>query len=137
MTNSVAAPEVKMTLTIAEVAERTGLSTDTLRYYEKAGLIEPVGRTAGNHRVYAAADLEWLTFLLRLRATGMSIADMQRFAELRAMGDDTVEARLLMLRRHRASLASRIRDLRRNATVLDDKIVHYQRLLDQPYRRKQ
>jgi len=137
MTNSVAAPEVKMTLTIAEVAERTGLSTDTLRYYEKAGLIEPVGRTAGNHRVYAAADLEWLPFLLRLRATGMSIADMQRFAELRAMGDDTVEARLLMLRRHRASLASRIRDLRRNATVLDDKIVHYQRLLDQPYRRKQ
>jgi len=137
MRNSVAAPEDKMTLTIAEVAERTGLSTDTLRYYEKAGLIEPVGRTAGNHRVYAAADLEWLTFLLRLRATGMSIADMQRFAELRAMGDDTVEARLLMLRRHRASLASRIRDLRRNATVLDDKIDHYQRLLDQPYRRKQ
>jgi len=137
MRNSVAAPEDKMTLTIAEVAERTGLSTDTLRYYEKAGLIEPDGRTAGNHRVYAAADLEWLTFLLRLRATGMSIADMQRFAELRAMGDDTVEARLLMLRRHRASLASRIRDLRRNATVLDDKIDHYQRLLDQPYRRKQ
>jgi DNA-binding transcriptional MerR regulator len=137
MRNPVAAPEDKMTLTIAEVAERTGLSTDTLRYYEKAGLIEAVGRTAGNHRVYAAADLEWLTFLLRLRATGMSIADMQRFAELRAAGDDTVEARLVMLRRHRATLASRIRELRRNATALDDKIDHYQRLLDAPRWRKQ
>ncbi|MEU6574672.1 MerR family transcriptional regulator [Streptomyces sp. NPDC046805] len=78
------------TLTIAQVAERTGLSHDTLRYYEKAGLIERVGRTAGNQRRYRAADLAWLEFLLRLRETGMSIADMQRFAQLRSQGDVTV-----------------------------------------------
>ena len=117
------------TLTIAQVAERTGLSHDTLRYYEKAGLIERVGRTTGNQRRYQAADLAWLEFLLRLRETGMSIADMQRFAALRAAGDVTVADRLAMLRAHRAELADRIRALRRNATVLDNKIDHYEQLL--------
>ena len=120
------------TLTIAQVVERTGLSHDTLRYYEKAGLIERVGRTTGNQRRYEAADLAWLEFLIRLRETGMSIADMQRFAELRARGDTTVPDRLGMLREHRADLADRIRALRRNAAALDDKIDHYERLLDQP-----
>jgi DNA-binding transcriptional MerR regulator len=117
------------TLTIAQVAERTGLSHDTLRYYERAGLIERVGRTTGNQRRYDTADLAWLEFLLRLRETGMSIADMQRFARLRAQGDATVADRLAMLREHRAELAERIRALRRNAAALDDKIDHYQRLL--------
>jgi DNA-binding transcriptional MerR regulator len=120
------------TLTIAQVVERTGLSHDTLRYYEKAGLIQRVGRTTGNQRRYEAADLAWLEFLIRLRETGMSIADMQRFAELRARGDVTVPDRLAMLREHRADLADRIRALRRNAASLDDKIDHYERLLDQP-----
>ncbi|WP_329370228.1 MerR family transcriptional regulator [Streptomyces sp. NBC_01483] len=120
------------TLTIAQVVERTGLSHDTLRYYEKAGLIERVGRTTGNQRRYEAADLAWLEFLIRLRETGMSIADMQRFAELRTRGDITVADRLGMLREHRAYLADRIRALRRNAAALDNKIDHYERLLDQP-----
>ncbi|MFC9929326.1 MerR family transcriptional regulator [Streptomyces sp. NPDC127190] len=119
-------------LTIAQVAERTGLSHDTLRYYEKSGLIERVGRTTGNQRRYQAADLLWLEFLLRLRETGMSIADMQRFARLRAAGDATVAERLELLRAHRAELAVRIRALRRNASALDDKIEHYERLLDAP-----
>ncbi|MFC3577148.1 MerR family transcriptional regulator [Streptomyces yaanensis] len=119
------------TLTIAQVAERTGLTHDTLRYYEKAGLIERVGRTTGNQRRYEAADLAWLEFLLRLRETGMSIADMQRFARLRARGDVTVADRLTMLQEHRAELADRIRALRRNAAALDDKIDHYTRLLDE------
>ncbi|MCX4607475.1 MULTISPECIES: MerR family transcriptional regulator [Streptomyces] len=120
------------TLTIAQVVERTGLSHDTLRYYEKAGLIQRVGRTTGNQRRYEAADLAWLEFLIRLRETGMSIADMQRFAALRARGDATVPDRLAMLREHRADLADRIRALRRNAASLDDKIDHYERLLDRP-----
>ncbi|MEV8035141.1 MerR family transcriptional regulator [Streptomyces sp. NPDC002742] len=120
------------TLTIAQVVDRTGLSHDTLRYYEKAGLIERVGRTTGNQRRYLAADLAWLEFLIRLRETGMSIADMQRFAELRSRGDATVPDRLAMLREHRDDLKERIRALRRNASALDDKIDHYVRLLERP-----
>ncbi|MET8131055.1 MULTISPECIES: MerR family transcriptional regulator [unclassified Streptomyces] len=120
------------TLTIAQVVDRTGLSHDTLRYYEKAGLIERVGRTTGNQRRYLAADLAWLEFLIRLRETGMSIADMQRFAELRSRGDATVPDRLAMLREHSTDLKNRIRALRRNASALDDKIDHYERLLERP-----
>src|SRR5690348_8852888 len=88
-------------LSIAEVATLTGLSKDTLRYYEKARLIEAVVRSSGGQRRYAASDLDWLAFLLRLRATGMSIADMRRFADLRRDGDASVPSRLELLTRHR------------------------------------
>lgn len=137
MTNPGTAVHGRQVLTIAEVAERTGLSTDTLRYYEKAGLIDPVGRTPGNHRVYAAADLDWLAFLLRLRETGMSIVDMQQFAKLRSLGEASVASRLEMLRQHRATLQARIRSLRDNAKVVDEKIDHYEQLLDERPERKQ
>jgi DNA-binding transcriptional MerR regulator len=123
-------------LTIAEVVGRTGLSTDTLRYYERVGLIAPVGRTAGNHRAYAASDLDWLDFLLRLRETGMTINDMHKFAELRSDGDSSVPARLDMLRRHRASLDAHISSLCRNAEALDDKIDHYQQLVTEQQKRE-
>ncbi|TDD66774.1 MerR family transcriptional regulator [Actinomadura darangshiensis] len=114
------------TLTIAEVAERTGLTAHTLRYYEKAGLIDPVERSASGQRRYAATDLDWIEFLLRLRDTGMSIADMQRFAELRRNGPPTFPDRLALLHEHRAQLARRIRDLQDNAAALDDKITFYE-----------
>jgi DNA-binding transcriptional MerR regulator len=91
-------------LPIAEVAQRTGLSKDTLRYYEKAGLVEAVERSSGGQRRYATADLDWLAFLLRLRATGMPIADMQRFAELRKQGDASIAERLALLSRHLATV---------------------------------
>lgn len=71
-------------LSIAEVAERSGLSVHTLRYYERAGLIAPVPRAPGGQRRYAAADLEWIGFLLRLRETRMPIGQMQAFARLRS-----------------------------------------------------
>jgi DNA-binding transcriptional MerR regulator len=124
-----AQPLPEETLTITEVAARTGLSTDTLRYYEKAGLIDRVGRSTGGRRRYAAADLDWIAFLLRLRDTGMSIADMQRFAELRRGGDVTMADRLALLREHRTQLAERIRRLEANGGALDEKITHYEKSL--------
>jgi len=120
------------TLSISEVSARTGLSPDTLRYYEKAGLLRPVGRSSSGQRRYAADDLDWIAFLLRLRETGMSIADMQRYAELRARGEATLTERLAVLREHRARLHERIRALRANGRALDDKIkIYEQRLGDQ------
>ncbi len=78
-------------LTIAEVAELTGLTAHTLRYYERIGLLDPVARGPGNARRYDAGDLAWLAFLQRLRATGMAIRDMQHFAALRRDGDGSVQ----------------------------------------------
>ena len=125
-----AEPLAAETLTIAEVAARTGLSADTLRYYEKAGLISPVGRSAGGQRRYAADDMAWIEFLLRLRETGMSIAEMQQFAELRRGGTTTVAARLALLRQHRHRLSERIRRLQASGAALDEKISYYQTLLE-------
>lgn len=125
-----ATPLPAETLSITEVAERTGLSPDTLRYYEKAGLISPVGRSASGRRRYATADLSWIDFLLRLRDTGMSISDMQRFAELRRGGDATTADRLALLREHRARLDRRIRDLQDSGRALDHKIDHYEHLME-------
>jgi DNA-binding transcriptional MerR regulator len=119
-------------LPIAEVAERTGLSRDTLRYYEKAGLIEAVDRSAGGRRCYAAADLDWLSFLLRLRATGMSIADMRRFAQLRQAGDSGITARLELLNGHRDDVQRHIAVLQGHLRALDIKINHYLDLLGEP-----
>ena len=85
-------------LTIQQVAERTGLSAHTLRYYERAGLLDPVGRAESGRRRYAAANLAWLDFLTRLRATGMPIRQMQEFAALRRRGTETVREGLRSLR---------------------------------------
>lgn len=118
------------TLTISEVAARTGLSPDTLRYYEKAGLISPVSRSAAGQRRYAAGDLTWIEFLLRLRETGMPVAGMQQFAGLRRQGSATVGERLALLRGHRARLTERIAQLQASGRALDDKIAHYESLLE-------
>ena len=69
-------------MTIAEAAEASGLSVHTLRYYERTGLLEPVSRNGSGHRRYRAADLERIAFLTKLRATGMPIRDVRRYAEL-------------------------------------------------------
>ena len=122
--------EERSTLPIAEVARRTGLSAHALRYYEKAGLVGSVGRSAGGQRRYASADLDWLSFLLRLRETGMSIADMQTFAELRRHGPDTVQARLELLRRHAQAVQGHVRELQANLEHLDAKIGNYEGLLE-------
>ncbi len=114
-------------LTIAEMSERTGVSNHTLRYYERAGLIRSIPRNAGNQRRYAPADIEWLRFLLRLRETGMPIARMREYADLRSQGHRTTSARLALLEAHQRELRNQIERLRQHAAALDAKIAIYQR----------
>lgn len=115
-------------LTINDVAKQTGLSAHTLRYYERIGLIAPVGRAPGGQRRYDAADLAWLDFLLRLRSTGMPISQMQAYAQLRAAGEATVPARRQMLESHLDEVLAHLAALQRNADVLQAKIAHYRAL---------
>jgi DNA-binding transcriptional MerR regulator len=117
-------------LTIQEAAEHTGLTAHTLRYYERIGLLDPVARGTGNQRRYDATDLAWLAFLQRLRATGMSIRNMQRFAELRRVGAGTVATRRALLEEHRDEVLERILELQRDLQALTEKITHYQALED-------
>jgi DNA-binding transcriptional MerR regulator len=121
-------PETTLDLTIAEMAERTGLSAHTLRYYERIGLLDPIRRGIGGQRRYGEDDLQWVAFLQRLRATGMPIRDMQRYADLRRQGDSTITERRVLLEEHRDELIGRIEELQRELQTLTDKISHYAQL---------
>ncbi len=87
-------------LTIQQAAETTGLSVFTLRYYERIGLIHPIDRPNNTHRRYTVQDVGWIEFLMKLRVTGMSIQQMQIYAELQRRGDSTLPQRLEMLKVH-------------------------------------
>ena len=109
-------------LTIQQVAQRTGLSVDTLRFYERIGLLEPIQRAQSGHRRYTQHDIAWIDLLIRLRNTGMPRAEMVRFAELRRHGAATATERRLMLERHRCTLEQRMKDLQQNMAALQQKI---------------
>lgn len=115
-------------LTINEVAKRTGLTAYTLRYYEKIGLIAPIARASGGQRRYAASDMDWLAFLMRLRATDMPIHRMQEFARLRSEGNGTAGERRKMLDDHLKEVMVQIQALQQSAQVLDAKIEFYRQI---------
>jgi len=112
-------------LSIAQMAQQFGVSAHTLRYYERAGLLAPVHRDAGGRRQYAQRDVAWLAFLMRLRALGVPIRDMRRYAQLRAAGDATLAERLDLLTAHREAVAARLASLQDNLAALDSKLAWY------------
>jgi len=103
----------------------TGVTAHTLRYYERAELIRPVARNSGNQRRYSASDVEWVKFLLRLRETGMPIAQMREYAALRELGAVTTEPRLDLLEAHQLRLREQIARLRAHEKALAVKIATY------------
>lgn len=107
------------------MSEATGVTAHTLRYYERAELIRPVARNSGNQRRYSVADVEWVKFLLRLRETGMPIAQMREYAVLREQGPVTTEPRLRLLEAHQAGLREQIARLRAHEKALARKITTY------------
>ncbi|RSZ58393.1 MerR family transcriptional regulator [Massilia atriviolacea] len=119
-------------LSIDEASRRTGLTAYTLRYYERIGLLAPVGRAAGGQRRYAASDMAWIEFLLRLRTTRMPIGKMQAFARLRSAGDATVPERRQMLEEHLSDVLAEIEAMRQSAAALQDKIAYYRAFAQSP-----
>jgi DNA-binding transcriptional MerR regulator len=114
-------------VSIAEAARRTGVSVHTLRYYERAGLvITSVPRNHSGRRRYQAEDLKWISICTRLRATGMPIRSIKRYAELVAAGPGNEEERLALLEAHRAEVTARLAELRENLKIIDHKIDVYQ-----------
>lgn len=113
-------------LSIAEAARRTGVSVHTLRYYERAGLVvTAVDRTAGGWRRYHQIDLDWITICTRLRATGMPIKSIRRYAQLVAAGRGNEKERLALLEAHRADVTAKLAELQENLELIDHKIDVY------------
>jgi DNA-binding transcriptional MerR regulator len=113
---------------ISEAALQSGLSIDTIRYYERAGLVPAIARGADGVRRFSPKDLEWLVLLGHLRQTGMPLATMERFAAAYAQGDQTVPERRAILLEHQARLDARRAELERCAALLAKKLDLYDTL---------
>jgi DNA-binding transcriptional MerR regulator len=117
---------MNLSLSIAEAATATGLTAYTLRYYEQIGLIDPVPRRGGQ-RVYGEAEMRMLQFVLRLRATGMPMRDIQEYSRLRRLGEtqESIRARGDLLERHAQHMRDELASLTETIARLDEKIALY------------
>lgn len=112
-------------ITIKEASEKTGVSADTIRYYERIGLIPAVQRNKNGNREFDEEDLRWLTFSRHMRSSGLSIEMLIEYISLFQQGDDTVGARIDLLKEQRGALKNRINLMQQALDRLDYKIENY------------
>jgi len=110
---------------IGDLAKRTGLSTYTIRYYERIGLLPHADRDQSGRRDYDASILTWIEFLGRLKTTGMPIREMLHYSALRERGVGTEADRCALLEQHRERVRAQVADLQACLFVLDTKIAGY------------
>jgi DNA-binding transcriptional MerR regulator len=120
-------PEAEPRLTIGQVAERTGLSVHALRFYEREGLlVTPVHRGTDRRRVYTEWDLGWLDVCIKLRASGMPLTAIRRYADLVRQGEGNEEDRLSLLRQHQQRVIAQIAELTECLDLITFKIQLYE-----------
>ena len=112
-------------LTPAEMADRTGVSIDTLRYYEREGLLSEVSRAPTGHRRYDHDDVLWVKVLRCLRETGMSIDQLRRYCDLGEQGVQTEAERKAILLDHRQLVVDQIAEREAALRLIDEKLAHY------------
>ena len=112
---------------IAEVSEQYGISADTLRYYERVGLIPPVHRNAGGIRDYNELDLRRVDFIKCMRSAGLPIEVLIEYVALVQQGDKTIEARKDILIEQRELLAVRMKEMQKTLDILEHKIEVYEK----------
>lgn len=117
------------TYTVSEAAALVGLTTYTLRWYEQEGLVARIDRDTAGRRRYSARDLGFLELLIKLRRTGMSVADMRRYTTLIRSGDDTIQQRLDLFRDHRDHVLEQIAQLQRDLEAVNIKINIYEEMV--------
>ena len=111
---------------ISEVSETCDISPDTLRYYERIGLLPPINRTKGKIRDYGELDVKWIEFVKCMRNAGLSIEVLIEYFKLLEQGEQTAEARKDLLKEQRDVLASRVAELQKTLDMLDHKIAVYE-----------
>jgi DNA-binding transcriptional MerR regulator len=116
-------------LTVKEVAELTGLSPHTLRYYDRMHLFPYVSRSGGNARLFSESDVEWVRLVSCLRKTGLPIADILRYVELCQAGDGTIGERAEIIGRQEAEVERRFAEMGEQLALIRRKKAYYDRLL--------
>lgn len=114
-----------MSYSIGDVSKQTGLSVDTLRYYERIELVDGIARSPSGHRCYSDNDIKWLKMLICLRTTGMPIGDMQRFAQMMRAGEQSKPERIDLLVEHRQNVLDKIALMQHELERVDYKIEKY------------
>ena len=114
-------------MTIAEVSKQFDISADTLRYYERIGLIPPVPRTAGGIRDYDEASCKWIELMKHLRAAGVQIEALVEYTALVQQGDETQAQRKTLLMEQRKQLEARIAEMQQSLERLDKRLEWYDR----------
>lgn len=117
-----------MNYTIGTFSAKVGLSIDTLRYYEKENLILPK-RNEINRRIYDDSDITWINFIKKLKQTGMPIKDIQQYAKLRYLGDQTIEQRMDLLYNQYDILVKQKEEIEQYTQFLLKKIDVYKEML--------
>jgi DNA-binding transcriptional MerR regulator len=120
-------PDADLRLSPSEMADACDVSLDTLRYYEREGLLRDVARSSGGQRRYRPGDVAWVQVLRCLRVTALPIRDMRRFADLVAEGDSGIPGRVALLTQHREDVVRRIGELQDALSVIDHKLAAYGR----------
>lgn len=118
--------DMSMTLSIQETADKLGVSSYTLRYYEKEEIIPTIERNASGHRVYKDEDLEWIQFVTCLKSTGMPISEIKRFVQLYQLGDASIADRKKLLIAHKNRLLARMSKMKEYLEKINWKIEHYE-----------
>ena len=113
------------TYSIQQAAALTGLSIDTLRYYERIGLLAPVARNQSGHRRYSQDRLTGIEFLMQLRSTGMSVSNLKHYVVLSRRGESTMAERRAMLEKHAQHIKAQIVRLAVTQQAIDHKLVHF------------
>ncbi len=114
---------------IAEVSEKYGLSADTLRYYERVGLIPPVHRNESGIRDYNELDLRRVDFIKCMRGAGLPVEVLIEYVALVQKGDKTIEARKEILKEQRDLVAARLAEMQKTLDLLDHKIEVYEKAI--------
>ena len=118
-------------LTISSVAKQTGLSPDTLRWYEREGVLPPIQRTSSGQRVYDEKTIKLVTLVARLRRTGMPVAQTRKFLNLFAEGAASHSQRMALLEEHKQRIHKQIDQLQDDLGAIQAKIDHYAELIEQ------
>lgn len=115
----------ELTMNIKEASEKSGVSADTIRYYERIGLIPPVHRNENGVRKFGAEDLRWIQFSRQMRRAGLSIEALIDYLALFREGEHTLEVRVELLKEQRVDLKNRINIMQEALDRLDFKINNY------------